>query len=60
MKKYKKPALFTKDKLIITSSSFKQVANAFVGGVARGVKAGMRGNPEKPLSLEPVVLMATK
>lgn len=54
MKKYVTPSLYTSDKLEVNNSSFKQVANSFSSGFAKGVASGMRGNTERPVALQPV------
>lgn len=56
MKKYSPPSSYTFDKIVVNSSSFKQVANAFSRGFSSGVKQGMRGNTESPVCLTPILI----
>ncbi|MDY3240874.1 MAG: hypothetical protein SOW80_12245 [Anaerovoracaceae bacterium] len=57
MKNYVTPKSYTMDIVAGSGPSFKQVANSFSRGFAKGVSAGIRGNVERPISLKPIEII---
>ena len=58
MKKYVSPRSYSI--VNVNNSNFKQVANSFSRGFAKGVSAGMKGNFENPVSLKPIQRIIAK